>query len=212
MKNKLFYIIGILLIVLSSCSVGRSLDDKAWIVIDGSQYTYSFQINSNKYIDETLSDKYFSEFLTELKSSLLSFNIETISGEANVNNCNSAYTIQINNVECIEMFETESVFIDGMSVSPEEFDVVSCYLNSDSKLFKIDKNGRNNLLKTCTVSVSKSEQLSNNRTFWQIVFGLNKDNSEYTYKQLDNDVFFDLSRKSARHTAAKISRTIYKNL
>ncbi len=211
MKNKLLYIIGILLIVLSSCSVGRRLDDKAWIVVDVSQYTDSYQTNSNKYIDETLSDKYFSEFLAELKSSLLSFNIETISGEGNVNNYNSAYTIQINNAEYIERFETESVFIDGMSVSPEEFDVVSCHLYSGSKLFKIDKNGRNNLLKTYAVSVTKSEKLSNNRTFWQLVFGSNKDNSEYTYKELDDDVFFDLSRKAARRSAAKISRTIYKH-
>jgi hypothetical protein len=58
---------------------------------------------------------------------------------------------------------------------------------------------------------SDEERLNTNRTFWQILFGLNKDNSEYTYHELSSDVYDDLIRKAARKSAAKISKAISKH-
>ena len=211
MKKKLFYFIGVLSVVFSSCAVGHKLDSKVSLVVDVSHYADSYQTTSNKYVDKSLGGEYLNAFLTELKSSLHSYNIETVTKELKNSSTNAIYSLQVNSLTFSEKFETESVYTDGKTTIPERFDVVSCNFNANLRLYKTDKTGREKLLKFYSSSFSKSEELSNNRTLLQMIFGENKNNSKYTYKELDDDVMFDLSRKSARRVAAKTSKIISKN-
>ncbi|MDD2635076.1 MAG: hypothetical protein PHW82_06210 [Bacteroidales bacterium] len=212
MKNKLFYFVAVLSIVFNSCAVGHKLDNKVSLVVDVSHYADSYQTTSNKYVDKSLGGEYLNAFLTELKSSLRAYNIETVTKNIKNSLTTAIYLLQVNSITFSEKFETESVYTDGETAIPERFDVVSCNFNANLRLYKADKTGREKLLKFYSSSFSKSEELSNNRTLLQMIFGENKDGSKYTYKELDDDVMFDLSRKSARRIAAKTSKIISKNL
>lgn len=210
MRKQIIILSAILVVLLGSCSVGKRLDTTTYLLIDESNYMASFDAKSRKYLDVNSKIAYRDEFTQELENSLSSYNIKVVNSKNTNVSSSLVYSLKLKQFEFLEDFVTESVYMDSLSTNPEYFDVVSCSVESNCELFKIGSVGRENLMKSYQKSVSKSEKLTNSRTFWQIVFGTNKDNSQYTYKELSSDVFVDLCRKSARRTAASISRTLYK--
>jgi hypothetical protein len=210
MRKYFALLLAFVAFTFSSCSIGKRLDNTAWIYVDTSGFTDSYSTSSDKYLDESAGDIYLSEFLDELKSSLSAYNIEVISAGTTHQDNNSIYFIEIKRLEFVEDYETESVYMDSTDYEPTTFNVVSCEVSAKSILYMLDKGGHKVHVKDYSKTVGKDEKLSNNRTFWQIIFGANKDNSQYTYRELGEDVFIDLSRKAARQTSAGISRQLNK--
>jgi hypothetical protein len=209
--KKLFALLFVLgAFIFTSCAIGKRLDNTAWIYVDTVGFSDSYTTSSDKYLDDSNGDVYLTEFLDELKSSLSAYNIEVIPVGTSHQDNSSVYFIEIKKLDFTEDYETESVYMDSTDYEPTIFNVVSCEVDAKSVLYMLDKGGHKVHVKDFNKTVSKEEKLSNNRTFWQIIFGANKDNSKYTYKELSEDVFIDLSKKAARHTSAGISRQLNK--
>ena len=211
MSVKSIFLFVIVAAVGFSCSIGKTLEKTAYLSIDGNSFICHFSQAESKYLNDRLGEDYKDEFVTELTESLTPYNFHVVSSPSEINENVSFYILEPEALNLDETYEIESVYMDSTSSFPETFDVVSCDVEVNCGLYKLDGGGSKSLIRNITVTVNKDEKLTNQRTFWQIIFGTNKDNSKYTYKELNDDVFFDLSRKSANRVAAKTSRLVYKN-
>lgn len=197
--------------ILASCSIGRVLDKPAYVKVKNTNFTTEYQSEINKYLNLSEEDIYLQAFENQLEESLKSYNISIVtSSNGNVDPSN-LYVIDVKRIYFEETYTIETEYMDSLAEYPESFEVVECDVNVETSLYEIDNSGNEKLMKSTTVYVDKEEKLSNNRTFWQVIFGTNKDNSEFTYKELNEDVFQDLCEKAARRVAAKTSKTIYKD-
>jgi hypothetical protein len=88
------------------------------------------------------------------------------------------------------------------------YNITTCSVDAGYRVFKSSPNGWI-LLKDKSTSASKVEKLNKNRTAAQILAGTNKDNTIYTYHELDLYVFNDLVRKTARNIAEISSLSIH---
>ncbi|MDD3741791.1 MAG: hypothetical protein PHH30_11170 [Bacteroidales bacterium] len=209
MRKKLaIYIFVLFCIIFNSCSIGRYLDSPAFVIIDGPN---DFVVSNEefKYLDLGESDKYEIKFLMQLETALEKHNIYSMRIEPT--NTDKLFMILISEISFKESTKTEVIASDTFPDSQEVYNVVSCYAGSEFDVYNIGLNG-NELLKSTSAYTSKEEKLSNKRTFWQMIFRVNKDNSIYTYTELPEDVFMDLCEKNANKTAAKISKVLYKAL
>ncbi len=209
LSKYLIYVLAILLFY--SCSIGKRLDRPAYVKIDNNCFKTEFDLSSEKYVDIEFSNNYIQDFEEELKEVFSTYNIHVLSSLQDVNDPKDAYILSLDNLLISETYEMESVYVDATSEFAETFNVVSCNVKTKCRLYMIDSHGDKFLLNDLISSVGKDEKLSNNRTFFQIIFGLNKDNTEYTYKELDDDVINRLCKRAARRIAGKISRKIFKN-
>ncbi|PLX09703.1 MAG: hypothetical protein C0596_01395 [Marinilabiliales bacterium] len=211
MKIKSLLVYAGLSVLLASCGIGKSLEKPAYIKIQSSVFQTYFDTEINKYLNQNLENEYLSALETELESSLKTYNIYIINAGTEPSGDEKIYVLDMKNMTFTETYEAQSVYMDSMATSPEYFEVVTCDIDISGDLYKFNSRGEQVKIKTISLNVDKGEKLSNSRTFWQIIFGNNKDNSEYTYKELDENVFYSLSEKAARHMAAKTSRTLYKD-
>jgi len=208
---KFFIVLLLTAIVgLSSCNVGKVLDKPAYILIEKNSFSTYFDLMSEKYVDRQKSDEYISDFETKLEESLKTYNIELISSIDQFYEPGNVFMLELKRLDIDEKYETESVYMDSLSNYTETFDVVSCNVKAECYLFQVKSNGDKDNLRSIIVNADKDEKLSNSRSFWQVIFGSNKDNSDYTYKELDNDIIFTLCHRTARRVAGKSSRTIEK--
>ncbi len=208
--KKYLYIVVISLFsgLMTSCTIGRYLDTPADLYINGS-VSVSTESSSQKYINKQTDEYYGQIFIQELESSLAGYNI-TLIDKPDFTKSN-LFSVKINNLEMEETYVTETVYPDTTSLIPETYNVTSCNVDVGFEVFKYSTSGEHSL-KTSSVNVEKEEKLNTNRTFWQILFGTNKDNSQYTYHELSDNVFDDLVKKSARNVAAKISKAISREM
>ena len=218
LKCFLFISIMLCLFLLESCSVGKVLDSKQYVIIEKYSGSLVCKGNSDKYFSDDLSDDYLNDFYDALVEKLDYYNIEVVNSPAHVFESTpssgkfSFYTINISSISNAESYQEESVVIDTVYNTHDVYYITDCnvdmsfdVLASNSSIDEMD-------LKSASVSVGKEETLNNNRTFFQVLFGTNKDNSEINYKELDEDVYYSLYRKAARRVAGKTSRIIFKNL
>jgi hypothetical protein len=206
-KNNLFFSLAIITF-LSSCSVGRYLDEPTYLFVDGAS-TVVIGGESQKYINWQNQDLYALNFNSELDSQLATYNIIITSG-ARVSS-DRIFSVRFSEISFFETYTIETLYPDSLTNIAETYFLSNCSVSADFDVYSgIENNGSH--IKSGSVSSFKEEELSNNRTFWQIIFGTNKDNSEYHYKELSEDVFDDLCEKTARKAAAKISRIISREL
>lgn len=201
----------ILSFLLISCSVGRKLEKTHYLYllpIDNSIKLENY--NSSKYLKNTNSEKLREIFIEEFRNRLKDYNIVLLIDKSEIYSLKvlNSFTIRIQDLKYYEEFEIKEIKDNEQSQQVNTYYVTSCNLSLD---FYIGKEPFSFVsLKKHNVFAGKDEKLSTDRTFWQIIFGTNKDNSVYTYKELDTDVFEDLTRKVAKKTAAKVSRIMYK--
>ncbi len=210
MKNKTILSLLIIAFTLSACGVGRSLEKKVDLKIDDSNLYTSFDSKIDKYLNNRHGDDYLNAFDEELRKTLGAYNINVIKlggKEPSLNN--TMYIIELKNLKFLETYENESISAESNYEGQTDFNIVSCKVEIDGYLYK-RKNGRKEKIKPLYIYVDKSEKLTTNRTVSQVVSGQNKDNSQYTYKELNKDIFISLSKKAARHLSAKTSRILYK--
>lgn len=191
-----------------SCSMGRYLDSPAFVLIDGP-YSVVIPEGEFKYLGNYESDKYENKFLSELESELERHNIYSMRLEPATSD--KLFAVIITKLIFNEEFTTEVLTVDSLTETQKVYNVVSCYANAE---FDINYSGYggNELLKSSSAYSSKEEKFSNKRTFFQWVFGVNKDNTIFTYTELEEEVFIDLCEKTAKRTASKISKVLYKQL
>jgi hypothetical protein len=206
-KLNLFLSLAIITF-LSSCSVGRYLDQPAYLYVEGVS-SVSIGGESQKYINWHNQEMYSVKFNSELDSQLATYNI-MITNNASVS-YDRIFSVRFTDISLHETYTIETLYPDSLSNIAETYYLSDCSVSADFDVYSgIENNGSH--IKSGSVSSFKEEELSNKRTFWQILFGTNKDNSEYHYKELSEDVFDELCEKTARKAAAKISRIISREL
>lgn len=210
-KNILFILFVLAVVSFSSCNVGKILDKPAYMIVENDNFSVLFDTMSEKYADREEVDLYLNDFEQKLVESLKTYNINTIGSLDEFYENGNVFLLELDQLNVDESYVTESVYMDSLSDYPETFQVVTCKVSADCSLYEIDSNGNKSLLRSINVSADQDEKLSNSRTFWQVIFGSNKNNTDYTYKELSDDVIYTLCRRSARRVAGKSSRTIDKN-
>jgi hypothetical protein len=194
-----------------SCSIGRKLENTHYLYLTPIDNTIKLEnYYSSKYLKNKNFEKLKETFIEEFKNRLKDYNIVLLI-ERNDNHdlkVLNSFTIKIQELKYYEEFDIKEITGNRQAQEFNTYYVTSCNVSLD---FCIGKEPFSFVgIKKHNVFVGKDEKLSTERTFWQIIFGTNKDNLVYTYKELDKDVFEDLTRKIARKTAAKVSQIIYK--
>lgn len=191
-----------------SCAVGHYLDKPAYVYIEGVE-NIAIIAEGDKYILNYDKDEYSRVYFAELEKSMQSYNMVPVYSMPT--NSENYYKLSINKVTVRESFNIKEVYTDTTSTVPEVYNLAECDFTSDFSVYKAGSSGWHHV-KDKTIIVSKEEEVNNNRTFFQILFGANKDNTVYTYHELSSDIFKDLAEKCARRVAAKTSSVIGKEM
>lgn len=211
--RRIAFLVLFLIFIADSCTIGKRIDKKQYLYLNIDKITVSIDnYNSNKYISNFSPEDYKIAYINELERCLADYNIVLLneSKEHLTVKIAESFTMKLDEFKIKENYKIEQIPDTYDSNLNKEIFITNCEIIIE---FRIGKEPLSFLaIKKHNIYVSKEEKLSNNRTFWQIIFGSNKDNSIYTYKELDKDVFMELTKKSARKTAAKISRIISKKL
>ncbi len=218
MKKSIFIILLFSsFIAVQSCSIGRILDEKQYVIIEDYNGEYMFSGNSDKYYEEFLMDEYMESCKSALISQLESYNIEVVNSISDLKTHDPSagkfdyYTIRLTTVENNENYETQVVTTDSINNLQETYYVTECDVDINFEVTASNSSVSDMNLRSSYVTANKKEKFGNNRTFWQVIFGTNKDNSEFNYRELDEDVYKDLYTKAGRRIAGKTSKLIYKN-
>jgi len=203
MKIPILSIITLILI-LNGCYMGKPLSGKKTLYIENTFETTVNNTFGNKYSDKLKWNDYRAAFMSGLKSEGNYYNLEAVDN----NSQHPDFTIVIKSFSVNESSHSETVSDEKSPYNGKSFDLSSLDASSSFVLYKGNKE---TLLGEWSTSANKDEKISNNRNFGDYIFGANKDNSEYRYKELKDDICIDLSEKCGKHVIAKITRKISKN-
>jgi len=206
--SVVLFFIALSFLFFTSCSVGRYLDDPAYVFIP-STIDARMSNQSQKYLKTENPDYYSNLFLSEFDNELASLNI-MMTRDIKTSG-NNVFVLKNIDLSLSESYITETIYEDSLSYQSQNYQIVSCNVSIDFDIYSAGAGG-SYLVKTSSAYAGEDEELSTNRTFWQFIFGVNKDNSVYTYKELNSDVFDELCKKTARRSAAKISRVLSREL
>ena len=188
MKKLIF----ISIVVLSSCYISKKLDSPATIRIRNNFEVTLAECSEPKYINYSTKETYRREFLEALENELKEHNlISQDSGKVN-------YDLEITQLKVQESISSETV-------NEENFELHGCTVYFSGVLYE---NGQR--IGELSADAARSEDTSNNRTFWEWVFGLNKDNSTYHVKGMSAGICERLSEKCGKHACAVITKRIVK--
>jgi hypothetical protein len=203
--KKYFLPLLILTIILHGCYMGKPLKNKTSMYIDLSFETNVNNTFSDKYLNKLKWNDYKTAFVSGLKSEGEYYNLEVIENTSQ----KADFTLVIKSFDISESSHSETVSDEKSPYNGKSFDLSECEASSAFTLFKGNKEKE---LGEWNTSANKSEKLTNNRNVGDYVLGTNKDNSEYRYKGLDDNICIDLSEKCGRHVIAKLTRKLSKNL
>lgn len=197
-------IIIAVLIFLSGCYIGKPLKEPAIMLVEFKTETKVYVCIDGKYASETKWNEYKQAFIDGLKSESLYYNLTITENEKQSAN----YILVISSFTVSENSSTETVNDNNSPYNGKSFQLSNCSVEASFKLYKSNKE---KLLGEWSVSTNKEEKISNNRNFGDYVFGTNKDNSNYHYKELDDNICSNLSEKCGKHVITKLTRKINKN-
>ncbi len=189
--------------LLSGCYIGKPLKEQATMLIKFDTETKVKTCFDGKYANETKWQEYKNAFINGLKSESSIYNLAITENDKQ----NADFILIISNFSVSESSSTETVNDEKSKYNGKTFQLSSC--NSDAT-FKLFNGNKSKLLGEWSANASKDEKISNNRNFGDFVFGTNKDNSEYRYKGLDDNICTILSEKCGKHVIAKLTRKINK--
>ncbi len=196
---------SILIILLNGCYIGKPLKENTNLYIEASFETSVNNTFGNKYSDKLKWNDYKNAFMSGLKSEGSYYNLEA----SDVKLQKVDFTLVIKSFSVSESSHSETVNDEKSPYNGKSFELSSLDASSTFVLYKGNKE---TLLGEWSTSANKDEKISNNRNFGDYVFGTNKDNSDYRYKELKDDICVDLSEKCGKHVIAKITRKISKHL
>ena len=198
MKQLFFF--TLIFYLCQSCSINKKL---RYQVTASVNYPSSVSITNNaqnaKYLNETNSSlsNFMDEFHTTISDNNVLIQNDTL-GKPD-------YLIMINRINLIEGVTTTTVNDPNSTDNLKTFELHNCEVSVE---YSVINNQTGVEIKSKETGVSKEEEYSNKRTFFEVLFGLNKDNTNYHVKELNSTVFDNLSRKAARRVSAKVTRGI----
>ncbi len=202
MKTLIFITI-ITFALFTNCYIGRPLKESSTMIVKFSTETKVNACINSKYINETKWNEYKQAFIKGLKSESVIYNLTIVEDEKQSAN----FVLIISDFTIKESSGSETVNDEKSKYNGKTFQLSSC--NADAT-FKLYKGNQDKLLGEWSTNAYKDEKISNNKNFGDYVFGTNKDNSEYRYKELDDNIFTILSEKCGKHVIAKLTRKLNK--
>lgn len=203
--KKYIFLFLIITNTLQGCYIGKPLKNKVNLCIDLSFETTINNTFGDKYLDKLKWNDYKTAFIDGLKNEGGYYNLEVVDNTSQ----NIDFSLVINSFSVSESSHSETVSDEKSPYNGKSFQLSDC---SASSSFTLYKGNKEKVLGEWSTSADKSEKLTNNRNFGDYVFGANKDNSEYRYKGLDDNICVNLSEKCGKHVIAKLTRKISKNL
>lgn len=202
-----YYIIIILL--LSSCTMfKKEISRPVTVFVD---QTIPLPYNSNngiavKYIgnvsDQAIGEGFMKNFLQEAGNTK---NVTLVQDENN-----AEFTLKLISFDITENSKSETIN-DPKSPNNGQQVVLNSVDCSISYKLIINKNKNKNLM-ACSNIKSRSEKLKNNRDVGDLIFGTNKDRSQYRTKLMSDNICLNLAEDVGRRIWVPITRRIAKNL
>lgn len=200
-----FLTIFLFSIFLYGCFMGKPLKEKKNLYIELDFETIVNSSSDSKYANNLKWNEYKNAFIKGLENEGHYYNLETtFEKPASID-----FTLVIKSFAVKESIHSETVSDEKSAYNGKTFELSSLDATSVFFLYKGDKK---ELLGEWSTYANKDEKITNNRNFGDFVFGSNKDNSQYRYKELKDDICIDLSEKCGKHVIAKITRKLSKNL
>lgn len=200
---KIYFVSMILSMAVSGCFIIKPLKETADILIINNPEIIINSYHDSKYISQENSNSYNQALLQGLNEDGRTYNINFVTDT--VIKCN--YSIVFDRVALNETSFTETVDDAKSPYHGKSFVLSRCEISAEYSFYS---GNRKELIGKLKTYADKSEKLSNNRNAGDYIFGANKDNTEYRYKELDDNIAEKLCEKCGKHIAQKLTRKISK--
>ncbi len=156
------------------------------------------------YINNYSESKYKTTFIDNLWQAFRDQNIQM---EFSVDENAEPYTVHIVKYRLSEEVHTETVEDTASGQYGQTYQLSDCKIEVEYVLSMPN----HKTVGAWKVSLSREETLSNSQNFFEWLFGLNKDHTEYHEKTLSSDVFLFEIQKIAKKMTKKTEKKIKKN-
>lgn len=198
---KLQYSFIFILLTLQGCYISKTVKTPCTLRIDKSFSVNMSKPDDPKYLKESQETLYKEKFIDGLKEELTTYNVTVIENDVE----KADFELKITSFSLKETMNTSTVDDAASPYNGQSYALHSCNADVNFILYKDGKE-----MGDWYAGVIKEEKLTNNRNVGDYIFGANKDGSEYRHKQLDENIFEDLSGRAGRRTAARITKKISK--
>jgi hypothetical protein len=205
----LHLIIAITVLSWNSCTVfKKTISKPVTIAYNDSEFqakVYSNAFNP-KYTWNISSEELSEAFLSNFKSEASSTQNVTL-----VNSPEGAdYILRLKSLNISESSKTEKVSDDKSPYNGMEVVLNSVECSAEFEI--TDTRNKSKKLLNCYNSKSRTEKLKNNRDAGDLIFGTNKDKTEYRTKLLTDNVCKNLAQDVGRRIWVPITRRISNNM
>lgn len=192
------------LFLLNSCYINSKLgQDVTAKLIISKQPEIERNTNTPKYIQSNTSAGYLNIIDSEVTEQLNDNNVKIQTDTSHT----AEYIIEIKKITITESTTKETIYDANSPYNGQALDIQSCGVNIEVTV-TIDINKE--VIFSKEIYSSKDESYTNRRTFWEVIFHQNKDNTEYHLKELNTSVFDHLCSKEARKISAAATHAIKK--
>jgi hypothetical protein len=192
--KNLFSIISFLFFSLSIYGQGKS---KINFTVKCTTENCVYRMGDGKYLELTGESSCREAFREQLNKSLADYSESK----------NESYLIIVDQIEFYERTDITTVTNPNNFYQTSTFNYTTCYVDVT---FSVKSINEDKIIRTEKISWYKSEDVTNNRSFLQILLGLNKDGSEYRVKSLSSSIFLKLSKQAAKKCSKKAIKIIKK--
>lgn len=190
---------------IPSCYLGRTIDKPVSVYLDFSSMNAQLNVSSvdPRYINYRTIDDYETEFINGLKNETTFQKNVTLQDQP----ASADYILHLTYFEVAESETKQTVNDDKSPYNGQSYMLTS--VNTKAS-FDIVQNGGK--LGSYTAYADKSEKLKNNQSLGHMIIGVNKDNTIYREKLLQDDVCVDMSNKCGRRTWNLFTQKLAKKL
>lgn len=199
----------ILIFFLSSCTAfKKEISKPVTVYTDQSTPMPNNRSNgiSTKYIgnvsDQTIGEGFMKNFLQEAGNTK---NVSLVQDESNAD-----FTLKLISFDITENSKTETINDSKSPLNGQQVVLNSVDCSVTYKLIN-NKNKKKDLM-ACSNIKSRSEKLKNNRDAGDLLFGTNKDKTQYRTKLMADNICLNLAEDVGRRIWVPITRRIAKNL
>lgn len=206
LASKMFFIL-ISSIVLTSCSLGKRLEENKTIFIRDNVEVVNTSIDGNlKYLPLVTFEDCKNRFVQAVKENCQYDNLTLVDSPDSAD-----FVLVLTKLQLSESHKEETVNDENSEYNGVTYELANCEASGYGTLYK---GNSNEVLASLSSYGDKEEKIKNNRTLGQLISGANKENDVYRLKMLSDDVFLDVSDKAGKklegETSFKISRLIKK--
>ncbi len=155
------------------------------------------------YLYNYAASLYKSVFIKELKEAFHVRNLELVT---NISDTTGFYSLNIAKFFLKEAIRTETVDDTASEQNGQSYQLSYCEVKSE---YVISTSGHQTI-GSGKASTMREESISNSRSFFDWLFGLNKDHTEYHEKTLPQNIFLSEIQQVASRIAKKTAKKIEK--